>query len=97
MRAALLRRSTGHADVQEADEPETMEPEKASDWQFAPLGAVPTPRFAPLAALLDSGFVPDADNEARAVRMADVVVSEAHHSPHRSQNSPHHNHAGATP
>lgn len=40
-------------------EPEVLEPEKCAGWAWHRWPEVPTPRFGPLEALVQSGFVPE--------------------------------------
>ena len=42
-----------------AGEPQRLEPGKCAGWQWWPWSALPTPLFAPLASLHQSGFVPE--------------------------------------
>jgi ADP-ribose pyrophosphatase YjhB (NUDIX family) len=40
-------------------EPEVLEPDKAAEWRWWPLSQLPSPLFAPVASLTESGFQPD--------------------------------------
>lgn len=43
-------------------EPVLCEPDKCAGWQWFPWDALPTPLFAPLASLQESGYVPARDS-----------------------------------
>ena len=49
---------TLHHRVEAAGEPVMCEPDKVREWRWAPWDAIPQPRFAASASLLDSGWRP---------------------------------------
>ena len=46
-------------DVEQADEPKIMEPEKCEEWRWVDWPAIPRPIFQPLKQLLESKYHPD--------------------------------------
>ena len=57
--------------------PENLEPEKCEGWQWSNLYEVPEPRFAPLQALLDSGYEPSIDISGLDIQLAEPISFSA--------------------